>query len=141
MRAALIADHGATVENVVEYDPEAEYDPVEGYTLDTLPDGSPVGPGWRWDAERGYSSPPMRHLWCDRRELIADGADTVTVVYTDTHDDAPASVVFDVNGEPVEVQLTAAGNAHLDVAADEPGEIVVAVGGLSLVLTATAPEG
>lgn len=49
MRAALLRDN--VVQNVIRYDPEANFDPGEGTTLVTLPEGSPVGIGWTRDGE------------------------------------------------------------------------------------------
>lgn len=46
MRAAVVDGDGLVV-NVIEYDPEADYDPGEGLTVRELPDDSPVGIGHR----------------------------------------------------------------------------------------------
>lgn len=54
MRAALIRD--GKVENVIVYDPAADFDPGEEFALVQLAEDSPVSTGWL--AEGGDFHPP-----------------------------------------------------------------------------------
>lgn len=133
MRAALIAD--GLVHNVVEYDPEADYDAGDGVAIEVLPESSRVGPGWRWSEAEGYREPPARTLTANPLAVPADGATTATVTYRNTYDDAPVAITFDANGATTEVDLTD-GVAHLDVTAAQPGPVVIACDGLSVTISA-----
>lgn len=115
MRAALI--DGEAVVNVIEYDPDADYDPGEGIVLVELAD-EPVGPGWR---RRGgvFVEPPVETL-----EVIDGVAPLAT--YRNTFDDAPPSVMFDVNGATATVALTD-GVAELEITPPATGSVTVSV--------------
>lgn len=132
MRAALHND--SEVVNVIEYDPDAAYEPPEGLTLDALRDGARVGPGWR---VRGgeYLPPPVESLTTDRDQVPADGSAAAVVTYRNTHDDAPASVTFDVNSATADEQVID-GTAAIEVVAIEPGPIVVKCEGLEVTIEA-----
>lgn len=122
MRAAVTDTTGQVVNVIIVND--TTFDPGPDLTLAVLPDGSTVGPGWRLVAG-AWAEPPRRDLAANRDSIPGDGTTAATVTYTDTHDDAPTSVVFTVNGATKTVQLTAAGNAILDVVSSTPGDTVV----------------
>lgn len=121
MRAAL--HDGSTVVNVIEYDPEAEYEARPGLTLIELPDDSTVGPGWRVDGD-SFTAPPAQSLGAD--PTLITNAETSLVTYTDTRDDAPAQVTFTVNGAISTVALSD-GIAELEVTPSAAGDIAVSV--------------
>lgn len=122
MRAAL-RDADGLVVNVIVYDPEADYEPPWGLTLDPLPDGSPVSIGWRHlDGE--YTPPPTESLGVAPLEVPV--GEVATATYTNTFPEAPASVVFTVNGVTAEVALTD-GIAELDVTVAEAGPVTISV--------------
>lgn len=121
MRAAL--HDGQLVDNVIVLDEDSDYQPPEGLTLITLPDDSPVGPGWRHVA--GEFTPPPRETLEAPAEVEA-GGDPVDVIYTNTHDDAPQAATFTVNGATATVDLTD-GTAVLEVTIPQPGPVTITV--------------
>lgn len=139
MRAALI-DNG-TVLNVIVVDPDNDYTPPDGTELVELADDVVIEPGWLVNGT-GYRRPPHRELTGGGVAISPDGVSTTVVTYTDTHDDAPDTVTFTVNGATKVVQLTAAGNAFLDVVSSTPGDtITVTVDALpDAVVTITVDE-
>lgn len=130
MRAAVTGTTGQVVNVIIVEDDT--FDPGDGLTLTALPDDSPVGPGWRL-VSGAWVAPPRRDLAVDRASIPADGTTAATVTYTDTHDDAPTSVVFTVNGlDSNAVDLVDAA-AALQVTSTTPGDVIeVTVGELSL---------
>lgn len=95
-------------------------------------DPDPVGIGWKV-IDGVPVPPPRRNLAVDRTSIPGDGTTAATVTYTDTHNDAPASVVFTVNGlDSNAVDLVGAA-ATLQVTSTTPGDVIeVTVNGLSL---------
>lgn len=120
-RAALV-DNDGNVTSVIIVDSAIGYTPPDGLTLAAV-GSEPVGPGWTY-AGGTFTPPPARSLTVDRVTIPADGTTVAVVTYTDTHDDAPASVVFTVNGATKTVTLTAAGNAVLDVASSTADDTI-----------------
>lgn len=121
MRAAL--HDGVTVVNVIEYDPQVEYTPPEGFDLVELDDTSGVGPGWRVTAA-GLAPPSFEDLSVSPVEISV--GDQAVAAYRNTFDDAPVVVTFDVNGATVTVPLTDS-IAELEITASAPGPITIAV--------------
>lgn len=130
MRAALI--QGDLVVNVIEYDPEAQFEPGEEIKLLELPplpadpgaissDYYPVCPGWRY--RNGTFRPPATESLS-----VAEAASQVLATYRNTFDDAPTSVMFDVNGATATVAVTD-GSAELAITPPATGPITVSVVG------------
>lgn len=131
-RAALI--NGSRVTNVIIIDPEILYAPSGGQIVVTLPDNSPVGPGWTYDGAT-FTAPPTRTLTVDRASIPANGTTAAVVTYRDTFPDGPASVTFTVNGVAQAVTVTNS-EALLDVVSSTPGDTIeVTVGELSTTIT------
>lgn len=120
MRAAVTDTTGQVVNVIVVED--ATFDPGDGLTLTLLPDGSPVGPGWRL-VSGSWVEPPRRDLTIDRTSIPANGTTPAVVTYTDTHDDAPTSVVFTVNGATDTVTVVD-GAAVLEVVSTTAGDTI-----------------
>lgn len=114
-----VEDPGPPVHNSVTHQAIAETYVVEG--------GRVVRP------YRVEPRPP--HLTASNFEIIADGADFTTVAYIDANLGAPDEATFDVNGATTTVAL-ADGVAEVEVTAAAPGPVVVAVGDLSVTITA-----
>lgn len=121
MRAALTDTDGQVV-NVIVYDPDSDYTPPNGLTLDELADESPVGPGWTRNGDGTYAPPPVRDL-IGGGTIPPDGKTTATATYRDTHDDAPATVTFDVNGTAA-IEPLVDGEATIEVASTTPGDTI-----------------
>ena len=125
---------GEDVVNVIVLDDDADpaefVDAIGGGQLIPLDDheGGAWGVGWRY-VNGAPVPPPVRELSIDRQTIPADGTTAALVTYRDTHDDAPASVTFTVNGVDQAVDVTD-GVAELEVTGTVPGRIEVTVDAL-----------
>lgn len=75
------------------------------------------------------------HLSVSRATIPADGASAAVVTYTNTRNDAPAEITFDVNGAAVTEALLD-GTASIEVTAAAPGPIVISCEGLEVTVQA-----
>lgn len=77
---------------------------------------------------------PLPALTTDVPSIPPDGTTAATITYTNGQPDAPASVVFDVNGSTTEVALSG-GSASIAVTSTTSGdEVTVQADGLSITI-------
>lgn len=132
MRAALVED--GVVTNIIEYDPEAEYDPGENIQVVEIGDQH-ADLGWSY-ANNTFAAPPTKSLTVSPDMIPADNNTPSVVTYTNTYSDAPTSVNVDINGSVTPVAVTK-GIAQLEVVAPTVNQITVMVDDLTATITVT----
>lgn len=121
MRAAVTDSTGLVVNSILVED--ATFNPGPGLTLHILPEDSPVSKDWRKSGS-DWVAPPRREFQGDGQTIPGDGSTAATVLYLDTYDDAPGSVVFTVNGTASSPVDLVNGEATLEIVSSTPGDVV-----------------
>lgn len=116
-RKALI-DPAGVVRNIIEYDPEGNYVPPRGFSLQ---DAGSAQVGWRFDGS-SLTGPPT--LMTDRGEVASDGIDAATVTYVNHWPGAPGQVSFVVNGTTGPSVMLVDGAAAIEVTSSTPGDTI-----------------
>lgn len=119
-RVALLQE-GAVV-NIADFPDEWSEDVWDDRAAVVLRPNENIGIGWQYNGG-DFVPPPFEDL--SGYQTIRT-TDTAMVVYTNTFEDAPSDVIFDVNGTKTVVILTS-GVAELVITPSGPGSIRVEV--------------